>query len=116
MQTTGDGAADGDGCCDPPEQRLSEAALAADVRLFSGLANDTRYEILRLLSAADEAVCACEISPGVGMSQSATSHALSRLTEAGLVSRRKDGRWRYYDTTEAADALLATADDLREER
>ena len=42
------------------------------------------------------------------------SHALSDLTEAGLVTRRKNGTWRYYEATERATALLAALDRTRE--
>ena len=99
-------------CCEPLAHDVDAARLAADVRLLSGAANDTRYELLRLLSAADGGVCACELPEAVGLSQSAVSHALSTLFDAGLVSREKDGRWRYYDLTPAAQSLLDTLDTL----
>ena len=99
-------------CCEPPARDVDDERLAADVALLSGAANDTRYELLRLLSAADGAVCACELPEAVGLSQSAVSHALSTLFDAGLVSREKDGRWRYYDLTPAAQSLLTTLDSL----
>ena len=50
----------------------------------------------------------------MAVSDSAVSHALSDLTEAGLVTRRKEGQWRYYDTTDRADGLLAALDSTRE--
>lgn len=45
--------------------------------------------------ARDE-VCACKISERLGISPSTTSHHMSVLREAGLVSARKDGLWMYY--------------------
>jgi ArsR family transcriptional regulator len=99
-------------CCEPLAHDVDDERLAADVRLLSGAANDTRYELLLLLSAADDAVCACELPDAVGLSQSAVSHALSALFDAGLVTREKDGRWRYYDLTPAAQSLLNTLDTL----
>ena len=103
------------GCCDPLAHDVDEGRVAADVRLLSGAANDTRYELLRLLSAADGAVCACELPEAVGLSQSAVSHALSKLFDAGLVTREKDGRWRYYDLAPAAETLLETLDTLHDD-
>ena len=100
-------------CCDPLAHDIDETQVAADVSLLSGAANDTRYELLRLLSAADGDVCACELPEAVGLSQSAVSHALSTLFDAGLVTREKDGRWRYYDLTPAAQSLLNTLDTLQ---
>ncbi|MDS0260166.1 metalloregulator ArsR/SmtB family transcription factor [Haloarcula sp. S1CR25-12] len=103
---------DGRACCEPLAHDVDDERLAADVGLLSGAANDTRYELLLLLSAADGAVCACELPDAVGLSQSAVSHALSTLFDAGLVTREKDGRWRYYDLTPAAASLLNTLDTL----
>jgi ArsR family transcriptional regulator len=77
------------------------------------MANDTRYELLRRVAAADGGVCVCNLESAVGVSQSAVSQALSRLYAAGLVTRRKDGSWRYYEPTETAGVLLDTLDDLR---
>ncbi len=68
----------------------------------------------RLLTNADEEICACHLAPPLEMSQSAISHALSALYEAGLVERRKEGRWRYYRTTPLADAVLAVFDQHTE--
>lgn len=80
------------------------------VRVLSALANGTRYRIVQLLAAADAELCVCELSPLLDVSDSAISHALSELTDAGLVSRRKDGKWRYYRPTDRAERLLAVFD------
>ncbi|AQL42905.1 transcriptional regulator [Halorientalis sp. IM1011] len=87
-----------------------------DLAALKTLGDDTRYEIVRLLTAAGRELCVCEIDPVVDVSDSAISHALSDLREAGLVTRRKDGTWRYYEATERAEALLAALDDTRGER
>ena len=93
---------------------VNDDDLAADVQLLSALGNDTRYEALRIIAGAEDGVCVCQLQPALGVSQGAVSQALSRLHGAGLVSRRKEGRWRYYSVTESAAELLATLDDLRE--
>jgi ArsR family transcriptional regulator len=87
------------------------------VQVLTALGNDTRYEALRLIADADAdgGVCVCELEPALGVSQSAVSQALSRLYAAGLVSRRKDGRWRYYAVTPRAMTLLNTLDETRGE-
>jgi ArsR family transcriptional regulator len=94
---------------------LTEEAVAADVRMLATLGNDTRYEALRLVAEADEDVCVCELEPSLGVSQGAVSQALSRLFAAGLVERRKDGRWRYYTATPRARRLLRFLDETRAE-
>lgn len=105
----------GDDACCAAAHALTEAEIAADVQVLSALGNDTRYEALRLVADADGDVCVCELEPGLGVSQSAVSQALSRLYAAGLVSRRKEGRWRYYAATPRAERLLTTLDESRGE-
>jgi ArsR family transcriptional regulator len=85
------------------------------VEVLAALGNDTRYETLRLIADTDGEVCVCELEPALAVSQSAISQALSRLRSAGLVARRKNGRWRYYTATPRATALLRTLDGTRGE-
>lgn len=109
-------------CCEADvESRLDELTALEDdvdtgrvpervperVTILSALANETRYRIVQLLTAADSDLCVCELTPLLDVSDSAISHALSELSDAGLVERRKDGRWRYYRTTDQAERLLA---------
>ncbi|SHH60640.1 ArsR/SmtB family transcription factor [Halobaculum gomorrense] len=95
------------------DARVDEAAETDDIDALSALGSDTRYRLVRLLSVADGELCVCELAPLVDVSESAVSHALSALTDVGLLARRKDGKWRYYDTTERADALLNTLESTR---
>jgi ArsR family transcriptional regulator len=101
-------------CC-TASHTLTESELASDVQILTALGNDTRYEVLRLIADTEDEVCGCELEPVLGVSQSAVSQSLSRLYAAGLVSRRKDGRWRYYTTTPRAMAILRTLDGTRGE-
>jgi ArsR family transcriptional regulator len=87
--------------------------VATDAELLATLGNDTRYETLRLIAEADDEVCVCEIEPALGVSQGAVSQALSRLFSAGLVERRKEGRWRYYTATPRAERILRVLDETR---
>lgn len=114
----------GECCAADVEARLETlegfaAAVPADadedVGALKALGNDTRYAVVRLLAAAGRELCVCEITPVVDVSDSAISHALSTLHDAGLVRRRKDGTWRYYETTERAERLLGALDATRGE-
>lgn len=87
--------------------------LEADVDLLSALSNETRYKIVRILHTAGEELCVCEFAPLLDVSDSAISHALSQLTEAGLLTRQKDGKWRKYKTTNRATAILIALDGSR---
>lgn len=111
-------------CCDADvEQRIAEIdALTArvpddptpDLQTLQALGNDTRYTIVRLLVAADDELCVCEFTPLLDVSDSAVSQALAELLDAGLVTRRKDGTWRYYQTTDRAERLVTVLDATRE--
>jgi DNA-binding transcriptional ArsR family regulator len=88
--------------------------LETDIEMLSALGNETRYKIVRMLHAADdEELCVCELSPLLDVSDSAISHALSQLTDAGLVTRRKEGKWRMYRATPRANAVLVALDGSR---
>ena len=65
------------------------------------------------MTAGDD-LCVCELAPLFDVSESAISHALSELTDTGLITRRKEGKWRYYRSTERAEGLLAALDATRE--
>ncbi|MBZ6494992.1 ArsR/SmtB family transcription factor [Natrinema longum] len=98
------------------EQRLEEletleAALggdrvSAELDVLSALANETRYTLVRVLVAAEEELCVCELNAVVDVSESGLSHALSALVDAGLVDADKDGRWKKYRATNRAVALV----------
>jgi DNA-binding transcriptional ArsR family regulator len=94
---------------DTPLDRAAE-----DARVFGALGSETRYALVRVLDAAAGDLCVCELTPAVDVSESAVSHALSELVAAGLVTRRKDGRWHYYDATDRATALLDALDATAE--
>lgn len=102
-----------EGCCSV-DHSLSDAEVADDVGTLAALGNDTRYEALRLIAAAEDGVCVCDLEPELGVSQGAVSQALSRLFSSGLVDRRKEGRWRYYTATQRAERLLRVLDETRE--
>jgi len=87
-----------------------------DLSALSVLSDGTRYRLARYLAAAEGELCVCELTELVAVSESATSHALSDLADAGLVTRRKDGQWRYYDATERTERLLGALDATRGER
>ncbi|MFB6194731.1 MAG: ArsR/SmtB family transcription factor [Haloplanus sp.] len=107
-------------CCDADVDRrldelqtLADDALAEDATrpVFAVLGDETRYRLARALAAADVELCVCELEPLVDVSESAVSHALSDLVDAGLLTRRKDGSWRYYSATPLAVELFRTAED-----
>jgi ArsR family transcriptional regulator len=99
-------------CCTAVGHDLPDQRIETDVQLLDAMGNETRYTALRLLSEASGPVCACDLEPELDVDQSTTSRALKALYDAGLVDRRKDGRWRYYSTTDRAEQLLTALDSL----
>jgi len=115
-----------DECCDADvEARIDElqalgdavpADPERDLAALSTLSDETRHAIVRYLAAADGDLCVCELSPLLAVSDSAISHALSDLHDADLVTRRKEGTWRHYDTTDRAEQLLEALDETEVDR
>jgi len=88
------------------EAAVGEAQLDVELDVLSALSNETRYTLVRVLVAAGEELCVCELNAVVDVTESALSHALSTLVDAGLVDDRKDGRWKKYRATNRAVALV----------
>jgi len=94
------------------DSRASEG-MDADLATLGAIANPTRYHVVRLL-VKDGEVTVGELDAIVEVSQSAISHALGDLVDAGLVERRREGTWRYYRATDAAERVVDALADLRE--
>ncbi|ELZ38645.1 ArsR/SmtB family transcription factor [Halorubrum distributum] len=92
---------------------IDDATTALDVKALSAFGYETRYRLVRLLVEADGAVRFDEITPYVSISDSAVSHALTLLCDAGLVEKQKDGRSRNYSSTERAEAIVEALDRTR---
>lgn len=58
------------------------------------LADETRLRALAALR--DGELCLCQLIEVLGLSPSTVSQHLTMLWQAGLVERRKEGRWHYY--------------------
>jgi ArsR family transcriptional regulator, arsenate/arsenite/antimonite-responsive transcriptional repressor len=87
-----------DRCCPPiGDAPLDEPAAAHLARVFAALADPARLRLLSLLASAPAGeVCACDLVEPVGRSQPTVSHHLKILSQAGLVTGDKRGRWVWY--------------------
>lgn len=75
---------------------------------FHALSDETRLEIVRLLSHGER--CVCELQDALAAAQSRLSFHLRVLKDAGLVSDRRDGRWVHYTLNrQALDEIAAFA-------
>jgi ArsR family transcriptional regulator len=89
--------------------RQAQGRLA---RVFRALGDDTRLQILALLSV--RAACVCELVDLLDLSQPAVSEHLRRLREVGLVQDERRGVWTFYhraeDLPDFVQAALAAVD------
>jgi DNA-binding transcriptional ArsR family regulator len=112
-----------DDCCDEDVEerrrslrrlrdRVEEETRDGDLRALAALGDETKHRIVRLLVASDRgSMCVCEFDTVLDVTESAASHALSELRDAGLVEREKRGKWRYYSATDRAESVLSGLGD-----
>ena len=65
--------------------------------MFRAFADETRLRILHLLTKGE--LCVCDIMSVVQAPQPKISRHLGYLKRAGLVTFRRDGRWKHYSLT-----------------
>jgi ArsR family transcriptional regulator, arsenate/arsenite/antimonite-responsive transcriptional repressor len=82
----------------PVATELDTARTAA---LFHALSDQIRVEVVRLLQNGER--CVCELMDELGLAQSRLSWHLKTLSDAGIITGRREGRWNYYSLN--ADAI-----------
>src|SRR3712207_3240658 len=64
---------------------------------LKALADPTRLRLLSHVAAQGcAAVCACDLTGPLGISQPTVSHHLKKLVDAGLLVREQRGKWAHY--------------------
>src|SRR5205814_8584996 len=87
--------------------------LSRAARQFHALSDETRLEIVRLLSHGER--CGCELQDVLDAAQSRLSFPLRTLKDAGRVSDRRGGRWGYYALNrDAVGAVAGFASDVKQ--
>ena len=69
-------------------------ARSTAARWFHALSDETRLQIVELLSHGER--CVCELQDTLDAAQSRLSFHLKTLKDAGVVTDRREGRWIYY--------------------
>lgn len=77
------------------------------VACCKALASPVRVAMVRIIHAAAEPVCACDIEERFALSQPTISHHLRTLREAGIITATNRGTNTYYHIQ--ADAFSALA-------
>ncbi len=66
-----------------------------DIALIcKALGDSNRLKIVKMLSGGEK--CACKLLEAFEITQPTLSHHMKILTECGLVTARKDGKWSHY--------------------
>jgi ArsR family transcriptional regulator, arsenate/arsenite/antimonite-responsive transcriptional repressor len=69
--------------------------------LFHALSDPIRVDVVTMLLDGER--CVCDLMADLDLAQSRLSWHLKTLSDAGLVSGRREGRWNYYSLN--ADVL-----------
>ncbi|OCA86111.1 transcriptional regulator [Bacillus sp. FJAT-27225] len=62
---------------------------------FKAIADKKRLQIMNILTEKGE-MCVCDLAPLMDMAQSKLSYHLKILLDAGLITKRTEGTWSYY--------------------
>ena len=93
---------------------LSKKDADVTSALFKALADPHRVRIVNLLATSDDAVCVCDVTAAIGLSQPTTSFHLKKLVTAGLLEREQRGVWAYYTVNQRALRSLSGVFDTKE--
>jgi biotin operon repressor len=74
--------------------RMREADQAVLLQFFKALADETRLQIIGLLSKAEYRVS--DLAGELGLTEPTVSHHISKLREVGLINLRTEGTSRWY--------------------
>ena len=99
-------------CCVPlTAAGMTSGEAETTAALFKALGDPHRVRIVNLLATAQEAVCVCDLTDFLGLSQPTVSHHLRKLVDSGLLAREQRGVWAFYSLRE--DAVRRLGDTLR---
>src|SRR4051812_7503640 len=76
-----------------------DSARAAE--LFHALSDQIRVDVVTLLLDGER--CVCDLMSDLDLAQSRLSWHLKTLSDAGIITGRREGRWNYYSLN--ADAI-----------
>ncbi len=85
--------------CKPDRKKLERTLKGRDIKknveVFKLLSNPIRLKIALLVSHS-EGLCTCDLEEILGCEQTLISHHMRSFKELGLVTERRDGKWKHY--------------------
>ena len=82
-------------CCELPIQ-VDPKWAEERAKLLKAIADPTRVSMLACLMATDSAICICDFTQSLDLSQPTVSHHMAKLRDAGFVEAEKRGIWMHY--------------------
>ena len=96
-------------CCPSvTESPLSDVQAATLSHTYAALADPVRLKLLSLIAASGE-MCSCDLLVPLAKSQPTVSHHTKILSEAGLITGDKRGRWVYWSVEPTRTAFVRGA-------
>ena len=77
---------------------IDESEIRQEAKRYKALGDETRLKMFRVLEKGER--CVCELMGLFQMNQSAASHNLKILENAGLVEGHRRGKFVYYSIAE----------------
>lgn len=100
-------ASDSAECCSLAGGPIGAEAAQRAAAMLKALADPMRLRLLSHVAAQGcEAVCACDLTAELGISQPTVSHHMKKLVDAGLLTREQRGKWAHYTVVPYAFAEL----------
>ena len=83
----------------------SNVRLRNNLRALKALADMNRLRAAAILAHAGGELCVCEIVDALAQSQYNVSRSLGVLQSAGIIRKRKEGRWAMYAINDGAGPI-----------
>lgn len=94
-------------CCALSEGPIEAADAERLAGMLKALADPMRLRLLsHVATQGCDAVCACDLTEELGISQPTVSHHMRKMVDAGLLTREQRGRWAHYTVVPEAFAAL----------
>lgn len=90
--------------------RSMQSGIEAAARIGKAIDHPLRIRALAVLREGE--LCVCELIELLGLAPSTISKHMSVIADAGLVDRRRDGRWTYYSIPKDPEPPIGQAVEL----
>ncbi len=78
------------------------------LEIFKALSEETRFRIIFILRNAKDELCECDIADILDVPQYNISKHLNILDSAGMIKKRKEGRWIFLSLSDSLDKFKSS--------